>query len=309
MARELPQLAIPDGWKSAVESWSFADADAVLAAYLDPAHPLHALAADDSAPGVSAFTGQLHAALEGPAPAVSVSYPDGASVTAAAVLVGEALGGVRRTARLPLVGPVEVDAPSAAARSNAQDRIAFAAGRQPDYTNLNPWHTDAGPWATPCRWTVLGANYCDPAYADAPTDVVPLRDLLDSWTEDPGHLRVLRETGVDWRQMFDGIGPLYAPVLDEQAFRWLKLALPQEFAAEGTDIHRALTAFDRHLGTISDPYQGYLSRGLIVQDNHQAIHRGPPVAEPELRRILKIKIGGVPEIGLSAGTRVPVATA
>jgi hypothetical protein len=296
MAPELTQVSIPDGWKPALDQWSFPDADAVVAAYLDPSHPVHTVAVDSNAPGVSAFLTELNTALAGPAPGVGVSYPDGASATVVATLVGEALGGIDNSARLPLVGPVEVDAPSAASRSNSQERIAFVAGRQPDYTNPNPWHTDAGPWAVPCRWTVLGANFCDPAYADAPTDLVPLKDLLDTWTEDPRHLRTLRETDVDWRQVFDGIEPLRAPVLGGSVFRWLKFLLPQELEAADTPIHEALLAFDRHLESIDNPYQGYLSQGLVVQNNHQSIHRGPPIAEPELRRILKIKVGGVAQV-------------
>lgn len=306
MTRELPQLSIPDGWKSALDQWDLPDADAVLAAYLDPAHPLHTVAVDRHAPGVSAFLEQLSAALAGVEPAVGISYPDGASPTVVATLVGEALGGVDDSARLPLVGPIEVDAPSAASRSNSQERIAFVAGRQPDYANPNPWHTDAGPWAVPCRWTVLGANHCAAAYADAPTDLVPVREILDNWTGDRRHLRVLRDTEVDWRQVFDGIEPLRAPVLGGSVFRWLKFLLPAEFEATGTPVHDALVAFDQHLDAIDDPYQGYLSRGLVVQNNHQSIHRGPPITEPELRRILKIKVGGaaVPIVGTKTQSRL-----
>src|SRR6201999_2794583 len=107
MARELPQLSIPDGWKLALDQWSLPDADAVLAAYTDPAHPVHTTAVDKNAPGVSAFLAELHAALAGPEPGVGISYPDGASATVVATLVGEALGGIDNSARLPLVGPVE----------------------------------------------------------------------------------------------------------------------------------------------------------------------------------------------------------
>ena len=295
MTQELPQVAVPEAWKSALDTWHMPDAQAVLAAFLDPRHPVHTLATDNGVTSVARFTEDLHTALAGPSHAAVVTYPDDASPTVAAMLVGEVLGGVRHDAALPLVGPIEVDAESSASRSNTGDRIAFVAGGQPNYTNPNPWHTDAGPWRLPCRWTVLGANHCDPAYADAPTDIVPLDDILAAWTEDPVHLKVLRETEVNWRQIFDGIGELRAPVLGERVFRWLKLLLPGEFADEDSAIGKACAAFDRHLGTITRPYQGYLSRGLLVQDNHQSIHRGPPIDRPSLRRILKVKVGGLPE--------------
>jgi hypothetical protein len=295
MTSRIPVVSAPMVWTQAMAEWTMPDAEAVSAAYFDSAHPLHRLAVDSSADGVAEFADQLGRGLAGPSRSVIVTYPAGSSPTVAAALVGEVLGGVQHTAKLPLVGPIEVNADSSGTRSNSNRQIEYAAGKRPDYHGMSPWHTDCSPWRVPARWTVLGANSCDPIYADAPTEVVPLHRLLDAWSEDPALLAVLRETEVDWRQIFDGIGRLLAPVLEPSKVRWLSIALADVLSDPDSLLGKACIAFDNQLDSFEDPFLAYISEGLLVIDNHQVLHRGPVIEHGHLRRILKIKIGGLPE--------------
>ena len=296
MTSEIPILDAPKPWKSALGEWDLPDADAVLAAYLDEAHPVHRLAVDDTIDEIADFGHRLRDALSSPSRSAVVHYPEDASPTVAAVLVGEVLGGIGRAIPAPIFGPVEVDAPSSGPRSNIFEQVDYVAGKEPDYrATPSPWHTDSVLWRTPARWAVLGCNHCDPAYADAPTEVVPLHRLLATWQDDPVHLDILRTTAVDWRQDFNGLGELRAPVLGSTVLRWLSIALPDEFAHPDSPIGRACVAFDRHLNQVENAFKAYLATGLLVVDNHRAIHRGPVVEQGHLRRILKVKIGGLPE--------------
>jgi hypothetical protein len=295
MIPEIPVVRVPEAWLDALGQWQVPDAETMAAAYFDPSDPVHALAADRHATGVAAFADQLHEALEGPSRSAVVSCPAGASTIVAAMLVGEVLGGVRTSAKPPLVGPIEVDAVSGGARSTAAEEIEFRTGMRPDYDQFAPWHTDCGPWHETCRWTVLGATYCHATYADLPTDIEPLWRVLATWSEDPAHLEVLRATAVDWRQIFEGIGALRATVLEADRVRWLAMLLPRELEDQHSPIGRACAAFERHLATVDRPCRAYLAEGLLVIDNQRVLHRGPQVAQPGLRRILKVKIGGLPE--------------
>jgi hypothetical protein len=296
MDNAIPVVGVPGAWDHALRDWDFPDVDAVLAAYFDAGHPVHRLAADRAGDGVGHFISELRAGLDGPARCAAVTYPGEVPAVTASVLVAAALGGVRQTCAAPLAGPVEIDVASTAVRSNAEEGIRLADGSRLQFGNPNPWHTDAAPWYEPARWTVLGMNFCAPAYAGATTDFLPLWHVLDSWPDDPGHLDVLREAAVDWRQLFPAIEPRLAPVLGPSATRWIADLLPAEMAEPGTVVGAACAAFARHVDAMDPLYWGVLGAGrLLVMDNHHAIHRGPVIAEPDLRRICKIKIGGRPE--------------
>jgi hypothetical protein len=294
MTREIPAIDLPQDWREALTSWDLPSEAAVLAAFLDDCHPVHQLAAPESGPAAARFAGDLLTALAAPGRSAAVCYPADAPVTTAALLVGRALGEIRETCDPPLVGPVEVDVASTALRSSSEQQIRLADG-QPIRIDNSPWHTDASPWRVPARWTVLGMSFCDPRYADAPTDIAPAWYVTETWRGDRAHLTVLRETDVDWRQAFGGIGSMMAPVLGPSVTRWLAYLLMAELADDGA-AGRACRAFDEHLTGLAPLYRPVVRPGLLlITDNHQVIHRGPAIDQPRLRRISKIKVGGVPE--------------
>jgi hypothetical protein len=302
MVSSVPDLEIPGIWEPVLAQWDLAGADAMLSAFRNDRHPVHQVASPLTVPEVARFVGDVHAALAGPARSVMIAYPERAPVTTAMLLVGQSLGGICQTCEFPLIGPVETDIPSTAIRNNSQEQFRDTGHAVPSGLD-SPWHTDCQPWQVPAPWTVLGMNFCDPAYADAPTDIEPVWHIRESWTDDPAYLDVLRTQDLNWRQLLPQLSPVPGPVLGSPVTRWLPYVTPAELADDTTALGRACRALDRYLKTCQPLYQPVLRPGrLLLIDNHRMIHRGPVVAEPQLRRISKVKIGGVPD---AVGTRLP----
>jgi hypothetical protein len=110
------------------------------------------------------------------------------------------------------------------------------------------------------------------------------------------HETLLNTHQVDWRQVYQGaMEPLYHPVFGaESVNRWLPLGSANEFADPG-DVGAAFHSLNKHIESSTHWYESEILPGrLLVFDNQLTIHRGPDVAEPTRRRLLKLKLGGLP---------------
>jgi hypothetical protein len=268
-------LTLPGEWFADPQDWTgLADATALAALRTEhyPAHRAVRATPPDTAAG---FDLALRTAL-GSGYAV-LAYPGPASPVRAAVCLASWLGLTGSGLSTQIGGHVSV-VESGIGHGDNQD-----------------WHTDSTPWQVPNRWTVLAHLGAAGATAFPPTGILPLAEVTAALAAtDPGALVTLRSTPVRWRANFAALPDLGAPVLDQVQPRWVRPVVAEQLTDHGPDLVRAAGLLESVLAR-TDSAEAVVRPGrLLVLDNQAVLHRSPRLDHTCGRRLLRIKVGGLP---------------
>ncbi|AHH98607.1 hypothetical protein [Kutzneria albida] len=268
----IPELSIPSEWSRVLNAWprmSIPD-DVVEGVTRARASGLVL-----SAAATGTFLADLRMALTGPSKSVVVTYEAPDLVAPVVSLIGAVLGDVAYLADKTLGGPASV------VPTGGIDRYEQA------------WHTDSTPWDIPNRWSVLGLLREDPVLERRATAILPWYLVAEQLHADDELPATLRSHLFSWREQYDGLPELHAPILGSTP-RWFRPAL----AALIDDPERrvaACVAVDLELSRATTWYEAEVSSGrVLVFDNHAVLHRGPAVQKSSIRTLLRLKVNGMP---------------
>jgi hypothetical protein len=269
----VPDLPVPADWVPLLTAWPAA-APSELLKGLRVARDTGLLARLRA--GGEPFGASLRETLAGPSRSATVSLPRAGLTLAVVSMVGDLLGRYDLPAGATLGGPVS-EVPT-----GGPDRYEQS------------WHTDSTPWLLPNRWTVLGLLREDPALHEPATGVLPWSLVDEHWEGGDALPAALRQEEVSWRERYPQLEPLHAPVRGTVP-RWFRPAL-DTFLCSGTPAAVAGRELERRLAAVPRWHEAVVApTRVLVFDNHAALHRGPAIARPSARTLLRFKVDGAPE--------------
>lgn len=269
-------IELPGAWFEEHEDWSGDPQQDVSNALQENGTALRSVAR--SSPEASRSLEQgLKETLFAEQKHVVLSYPPHVSAVRAATCVASWLGLRAEALSEDIGGHVSV--------------VTSGVGHRHDQA----WHTDSTPWSVPNRWTVLG-SLSNAAGAFAPaTGVLPLARVAVALAANaPQSLVRLRSTPLEWRANFAGFTSLPAPILDAVFPRWVRPIVQEQLTDETDHMSEAVSNFEAVLNEVTSEAPVVAPGQILVFDNHAALHRGPHLDESSGRRLIRIKVGGVP---------------
>lgn len=157
------------------------------------------------------------------------------------------------------------------------------------------WHTDSTPWVAPNRWTVLGSLSPAAGITAPATGILPLARVAVALAEKaPQSLIRLRYLSLEWRANFTNYTSLPSPILDAVFPRWVHPIVHEQLTPEDADLAEAVEDFEDALNSVQHETPVVTTGQIVVFDNHAALHRGPHLEETSGRKLIRIKVGGVP---------------
>ncbi len=229
------------------------------------------------APEAKAFRARICAQLESAPHAVLVTGVVPEDAAAASVVIGSLLGNLDY-APSPTLGGAISEVVSA-----------------PEVPQDQAWHTDSTPWIVPNRWTVLGMLEPDQGIGDSATAILPWDLVFSGWPEAAPVAHELEGLAFEWRAKFPLLESLRAPIFGSLR-RWFRPCLETCLSNPSTGGFAALSALDRRLQTVQGFAEATIRAStVLVLDNSRVVHRGPQVRRTSSRRLIRVKVAGVPE--------------